>query len=712
MRWLVTALLLVALGTQPQTGKPWSDETLGLSLSLPDDSWQPRDASQGGGKTVQFSSLQAPGLRFMILAIPASAAPEGLLTREAQLKAGNTSYQRIAYQDGAGANAARVAGEPAELLEYRRTGVSRMLGQRRGDVYLIFEIGATPELWEQPATRRTLEGIVNSLEVKGPVRLTLAEADLSTPAEVRSRRSAASATAARDVELIKHTIRAEIDPLTQSLRVTDRMRVRATKANVRAIVLGTAVVKVDSVTEPAGAKWNGAPLGQEHFRLTIDLERPLKEGEEQELVVQLSSRDFMLSLSQQQVAEISVLGQVRDRSSWSSHVRWYPIDTANDAAVDITFVVPEGYTAVTGGRLISAESRAGKREFHYASDIRKPRLLPFGFAVARYVSSKGQSSGGLPIEIYGYPGEEKLIEQRLKLAIECAELFEKMMGKLPFEAVRAAHVTPVAKEMLVSLPGLILLSDAYYDDFADVDISNLNPSSRASMNVIGLADEMSHQWNAYKIPLPNELAEGVSTFTNALVMEKRYGVAAYRNFIRYCANTYLNGVITDKDVAPADPAIYKTPAYRVIAFCKNAVVLDMLRTEVGDETFFAGWRRVFDDYDTSRDGFDIVRDVFSRTTGADKRWFFDQWFFQSGSPYIATEHAIEGDSVAITLRQLQKQQPFRLNSEVAIRGFSGEVIREKVMIDGRETRLKVKAAFPVRDVVFDPDDRLLLRRAQ
>jgi hypothetical protein len=587
-----------------------------------------------------------------------------------------------------------------------------MLGQKRGDAYLILEIGATPELWEQPTTRRTLESIINSLEVKGPIRLTLAEADLSTPAEVRSRRAAPAAAVVRDVEVVKHTIRAEIDPMAQSLRVTDRIRIRATKANVGAIVLGTGLVKVDSITGLAGVKWNEEPLGQEQFRLKIDLERPLRLGEEQELVVQLSSRDFILALNQQQVSEIGVLGQVRDRSSWSSHVRWYPVDAVNDAGVDITFVVPEAYTAVTGGRLIGIDSRAGRREFHYASDIRKPRLLPFGFAVARYVSSKGQSSGGLPIEIYGYPGEEKVIEQRLKLALECAELFEKMMGRLPFEAIRAAHVTPVAKEMLVSLPGLILLSDAYYDDFAGIDISNLNPSSRASMNVIGLADEISHQWNAYKIPLPNELAEGVSTFTNALVLEKRYGAAAYRNYIRFCANSYLNGVITDRDVAPADPEIYRTPAYRVIAFCKNAVVLDMLRTEVGDETFFAGWRSVFDNYDASRDGFDIVRDVFTRTTGTDKQWFFDQWFFQSGVPNIATAHTIEGDEIVITLRQLQKQQPFRLNSEVAIRGVNGEVTREKVLLDGRETRLKVKAMFAVRDVVFDPDDRLLLRRAQ
>jgi hypothetical protein len=681
-------------------------------LSLPDESWQVRDVSQGGPRTLLFSSAQAPGLRFMIMVMPAFSAPGGLLWRETQLKAGNPSYQRILYEDGTAANATRVAGAPAELLEYRRAGVSRMLGQKRGDAYLLLEIGATPALWEQPATKPTLESIVSSLEVRGPIRLALAEADLSTPEEVRSRRAATLTRPVREVELVKHTIRAELDPRAQTIRVTDRMRVRATKSSVNSIVLTTSVVKVDDITGPAGVKWNSEPLPQERSKLTIQWDRPLKEGEEQELTVRLSSSDFLLTIDQQLVAEIGTLGQVRERSSWSSHVIWYPVDTANDAAVDITFAVPEEYTALTGGRLIGVETRSGRREFHYTSDIRKPRLLPFGFAVARYVSSKGQSSGGLPIEIYGYPGEEKLVAQRLQLAIECADLFEKMMGKLPFEAVRFAHVTPVSKEMLVSLPGLILMSDAYYDDIAGIDVSHGNPNSREAMNVIGLADELSHQWNAYSVPLPNQLAEGVSTFTNALVVEKRHGNAAYRNYMKICADSYLNGVFFARDVAAADPAIYQTPAYRVISFAKNAVVLDMLRSEVGDETFFAGWRTVFEAYDPSLDGFDVIRDVFSRAAGRDMRWFFDQWFFQSGHPEITTAHAVDGDMVTITLRQTQKQAPFRLNGEVAIRGQNGQVTREKVVLDGRETRLRIKAAFPIRDVLFDPDDRLLRRRTQ
>jgi hypothetical protein len=38
------------------------------------------------------------------------------------------------------------------------------------------------------------------------------------------------------------------------------------------------------------------------------------------------------------------------------------------------------------------------------------------------------------------------------------------------------------------------------------------------------------------------------------------------------------------------------------------------------------------------------------------------------------------------------------------------VVREKVVLSARETQLRIKAAFPVRQVVVDPDNRLLLRR--
>ena len=56
------------------------------------------------------------------------------------------------------------------------------------------------------------------------------------------------------------------------------------------------------------------------------------------------------------------------------------------------------------------------------------------------------------------------MRQRLKVAVESADIFEKMMGPLPWKDVRFVHVTPVRKETGVSLPGLILISDMFFRD--------------------------------------------------------------------------------------------------------------------------------------------------------------------------------------------------------------------------------------------------------
>jgi aminopeptidase N len=362
---------------------------------------------------------------------------------------------------------------------------------------------------------------------------------------------------------------------------------------------------------------------------------------------------------------------------------------------------------VTGGRLVMTTQHDGETSYHYAFHARRPRLLPFGFAVAEYVLVEGKSKLGLPLVVYGYPGEEKLIEQRLKLAVESANLFEKMMGPLPFDVVRFAHVTPVKKEMGVSLPGLILISDGFFRDFENVDLSNGRPEGKGALSLLVVADELSHQWNFYSVPLPNELAEGVSTFTNALLVEQRHGQEAYRKMINYCANAYKASAASAQDTAIADPDIYKTLAYRGIAFCKVPVVLDMLRQELGDDLFFSGWRTAFQDFNRDEDGYKILEHAFTKVSGKDLTWFFDQWFFQSGCPEIDVEYSQTNNELQVVLRQRQKQQPYKLNGEVLIRGEGNGKVRKNVTLEGRETRFTFDPPFRVRSVIWDPGGRIL-----
>jgi aminopeptidase N len=182
--------------------------------------------------------------------------------------------------------------------------------------------------------------------------------------------------------------------------------------------------------------------------------------------------------------------------------------------------------------------------------------------------------------------------------------------------------------------------------------------------------------------------------------------------IRYCADAYRASTSLGRDTAVADPAIYSTPAYRGIAFCKVPVVLDMLRLETGDEMFFAAWRKAFQEFDANQDGYTILQKAFSESSGKDLSWFFEQWFFQAGCPEIAVEFSQQGDSLTITLRQEQKQGPYRFAGELLIRGERGEeTLRRTVAVSDREAAWTCTVSFPVQEVLFDPNDRLLKRTA-
>jgi len=707
MLLLLCCSLILAVD-QPHDGL-WRDESLGIAIRLPDASWRLSDHSQGIAKAYVFAPGKDLRTRATVMVLPTAVLPQGMETRETQVRAVvGKGYRRVALE------ADKLGGEPAQRLDYEAAGtISREYGLRRGDFYVIFQTTAPTKSWDDAQLRAAMTGIRDSFEFTGPVQTALPAADRSTPEAIRAKR-ALQKLPPREFEVMHHDVRVEIEPAAHSLRAVDHLRVRSMRDTLDQLELITSLVNVENVEGPAGLKWEMKAVDGAN-RIVIHLAQPCAKDAELDLTVTTTAADYLQKTDSKLIQEIETLGQVREKSSWSSHIAYYPIDRMNDATVDMTLVVPEGYTAVTGGRADEVTIEQGRATFRYHNEVRRPRLLPFGFAVARYIQASGTSKGGLPLQVFGYPGEEKLLEQRLAIAIQCANLLEGALGPLPFEAVRIAHVTPVAKEMGVSLPGLILVSDGYFHELKDQEIdqalSEGRPEGREALGAVIIADELSHQWNCYAVAFPNELAEGISTFTNALWIEQRCGAAAYRKMIRYCVNGYFTATTQGPDVAIADSAIYATGAYRGIAFCKVAVVLDMLRTELGDEAFFAAWREAFQPQTKYSDGFGVMERAFLQSTGKDLAPFFRQWFYQAGCPVIALDFSQQDQALTVNLRQKQPQEPYRLRGDLLIQGKQDESLRKEVTLDQRETRVTFDVPFVVAKVMLDPDDKLLIKRS-
>ena len=678
---------------------PYEHESPRFRLLLPSADWNVTEQSPNPFPTLLFSPVPNLTQRCCVFLQSTTFLPEGLVTREEQLSAAaGATYARLAME------AVRFAERDCTYWKYTAFGgTTHEWAFQEGDAWVIFQIAATDAQWMDESIAADLHAIRDSFEwLGGEIELEYPVAKTAV-ASIRAQR--AETIAARQpaaVDLARHVIHASADPPEHTLDVEDEMVLVARNDGVRKIDLYTSVMTVEEVECDFDLEWSTSSIGHADV-LSLEFAEPLPRGEEVVVWTRLRSDDFYSTIDQELVAEIDVVGQIRPRSSFSSHVLWYPIDQRNDAAVDITFDVPAPYIALTGGALVEESETDGRRTFRYVEEVRVPRLIPFGFAIGEYVVEQAESEGGLRFTVAAFPGEEKRIHQRIETLRQAAAMFERALGPLPWDDVRFAHVTPQSKETGVSTPGLIVVSDFYFPDLEDVDLSDGNIQRPGALGVLVIADELSHQWNIYSAQFPNELGEGISTYTNALFVEARHGMAAHCKTLSQCRHTWIATAGSEMEFAIADPMVYSNTRYRSVVFCKTPVVLHALRQQLGDEVFFAGLRRGFENADDSVDGFDRLQQGFEEASGEDLQAFFDQWFFRAGFPRIRVETEVAGNEVRIALRQEQDEAAYALQLPVDVALQDGTTERRVLDCREREQQWTLEFDQSVEGVTIDPE---------
>jgi len=144
---------------------------------------------------------------------------------------------------------------------------------------------------------------------------------------------------------------------------------------------------------------------------------------------------------------------------------------------------------------------------------------------------------------------------------------------------------------------------------------------------------------------------------------------------------------------------------------KGSWVLHMLRSELGDSSFFAGIREYYRVFRDSTVLTSDLAEIMSRQAGRPMEWFFEQWLLQPGYPQLEVvwSYAESTQSLDVIVRQVQKQEwgeySLRLPLEVELE--NGEVMREVVRISGRESVHSIEVDGKPVGVKPDPDETLL-----
>jgi hypothetical protein len=396
--------------------------------------------------------------------------------------------------------------------------------------------------------------------------------------------------------------------------------------------------------------------GQGVYHLSVDLSDC-----DEDLVVGLAyqyDRDsFYAEDLNPSTGESLVLGQITKNSIYSSHLDYYPFSDGLAKKASIRIIAPQGWVGVSSGNLTRQEDlQDGSALYEYEIPFTSGRL-PYPLAIFPYKTNETLYEDRLPVTIYSSEEDVLYAEERLALVTGMILPFlEDLMGAFPFNNLRIVEVFPREGMTGLAVKSLVMLSK---EMLFGVPIEGDYGQFTATV----LVDEIAHQWNFYKVMLPNYLAEGISQYTTDMFVERyvnpdimRENVESYREYYTTITD-FLNTLKLYKDegmnieevsrqlnvsvdeiepywpfadygeVPITDPNVYLS-----LYFVKGALAIDALRKKLGDEEFFAGFRHLFSKSSQEEVTLDYYRECFESEHGGSLEDFFERWYLETGLP--------------------------------------------------------------------------------
>lgn len=379
-----------------------------------------------------------------------------------------------------------------------------------------------------------------------------------------------------------------------------------------------------------------------------------------ELGYAYGSKDFYGTGMNPTKLEDFSLGQITPQGVHSSHLFYYPCVDGSVGRGRIGITVPQGWMGVSAGVLQTQESVGDRTRFVY--EIPYPSgMLPYPLAAAPYVVQEAVYQGRVRMGIYSAPADVSYAEEKLGfLTTKVLPFLEGLMGDYPLPNLRIVETFLKEGDVALATRGLVMQSQKEW-------FASLIGSSYTAAPVIALVDECAHQWNVYHVQFPNWLGEGLSDYTDNLFWERFLDSRWMAGIMPFYREAYLKdadllnrlkpladagktieqaaqalGMTVDAvtpywpyasagEVAISDPHVFPT-----LYFYKGSMAMHALRLQIGDEQFFAGFKKLFAVGTTGPVTLDYCRACFEAAHGASLAEFFQRWYNEPGLPDLDT----------------------------------------------------------------------------
>jgi len=333
---------------------------------------------------------------------------------------------------------------------------------------------------------------------------------------------------------------------------------------------------------------------------------------------------------------------------------WIPIiDKTNQKTTqEFHLTVPSKYVSLSNGLLVKqVDNKNGTRLDVWKMDQPHAPYL-FFIGIGDYAIVK-DSYKGKELTYYIEKEYEKVARKIYGNTPAMMAFYEKILG-VNFPWVKYAQISgrdyvSGAMENTTAT----LHSDAVQQDARELVDENAWEST--------IAHELFHQWFGDLVTAESwsnlTVNESFADYSQTLWEEHSKGKDAgeYENY-KGLRNYLSSPADAEKDLVRF---YYKDreDMFDLVSYQKGGRVLNMLRHYVGDEAFFASLNKYLTDNQFKNGSAIKLKLAFEAVTGKDMNWFFNQWYFGSGHPYVRITQNYDAakKQVMVKLQQTQVQ---------------------------------------------------------
>ncbi len=501
----------------------------------------------------------------------------------------------------------------------------------------------------------------------------------------------------------------ELDPVRRFVRGVATLRLAPLHSALRQIDLDLAPnLKVTRVQVPGGAALGHERDGE---RLRVLFPRPAAAGRAVTIAVAYEGEPrrglyFVGPDAAHPDRPYEIWSQGQDEDSR----HWFPcFDSPHEKATsEVVATVPVPYRVVSNGKLLGVRDGRRVRTFHWREDVPHPAYL-LSIVVGEYIEVRDEADG-VPLVYYVHPGDKAAVRRTFGNTPAMMRYFNNAIG-YPYPYEKYAQ-TVVGEFMFGGMENVsaTTLTDAVL----------LDATAALDFHSDGLiAHELAHQWWGNLVTCKEWshawLNEGFATYFEALFAEHHRGRDEFlweiqeftRDYWREDEDRYRRPIVERRYSKPIE--IFDRHLYE-----KGALVLHMLRNELGDELFWRAVRHYVRKHQFQNVETADFKIAIEEATGRHLDAFFDQWVYGAGFPEIEATWSWDEptSSVKLRLRQTQERDagrpPFAFPLDIELGAARGSE-RRRIQVERDEQTVHLPAAARPLWIRLDPGRWILCR---